>query len=83
MAKCSACGAEIIFIRMGTGSTMPCNEGLVPYKQDPKGKDVVITQNGDAVRCWLDFEGTPTGLARISHFATCTAPEKFRKARKR
>lgn len=79
MSKCKACGAEIVWIRMQTGRSMPCDEGLVPYKQCENGKDTVITQNGEAIRCRLQFEGIPTGLARISHFSTCTQPERFRK----
>lgn len=79
MGKCRACGAPIVWIKMQSGSSMPCDEGLVPYKQDPNGPDTVITQHGEAIRCRLVFEGMPTGLARKSHFATCPDAHKFRK----
>lgn len=83
MAKCSSCGAEIVWIKMAlSGRPMPCDEKLVPYKYDAKGKDIVITPNGEAVKCRLKFEGMPTGLARLSHWATCPNANQHRKSRR-
>lgn len=80
MAKCRACGANIVFIKMRTGKWMPCDERTVAYWEDPDGANTVITEKGEAVRCRL--KGEPqriTGSGRISHFATCPAADSFRR----
>lgn len=80
MAKCKACGASIVWIRMaGDGKWMPCNEGLVPYKQDEDGEDWVVTDRGELIRCTFEFECLPTGMARIPHWATCPRAKEFKK----
>lgn len=78
MKRCRSCGKPIVWIKMQTGNWMPCDEGMVPYKQDPEGPATVIAQHGEAIRCRLEFDGIPTGLARTSHFATCPDADKFR-----
>ncbi len=71
MAICSSCGAGIIWLRTPAGKWMPANEGLVPYKQSTEGKSFVVDDRGNMIRCNLEFEGLPTGMARIPHWATC------------
>lgn len=53
--------------------------GLVRYKANPEGKQFVVTDWGEVVRCDLTFDGLPTGMARISHFATCPNAKQHRK----
>lgn len=78
MANCKSCGAELVFIRMPSGRSMPCDKELVPYKQDKEGKDRVVTPNGEVIKCRLEFNGWPTGLARIPHWATCPDEKKYK-----
>ena len=79
MAKCKACGAEIVWIKTPKGKFIPCNEGMVPYKASKNGGEVVVTDKGQVVFCFLDFEGQPTGLGRTTHWATCPEAHKFKK----
>ena len=78
-AKCSSCGAPIVWLRTKAGKSMPCDDGLVRYKANPEGKQFVVTDWVEVVRCDLTFDGLPTGMARISHFATCPNAKKHRK----
>lgn len=71
MAVCSSCGASIIWLRTPAGKWMPANEGLVPYRQSDEGNNFVVDDRGNMIRCILKFEGFPTGMARIPHWATC------------
>jgi len=79
MAKCKACGAEIIWIKTQSGKNMPCDKKPVMYwkKQGTKGK--VVTKNGEVVTC--EFEGNPSESTRIGympHWSTCPSANKFR-----
>lgn len=78
---CKSCGAPIVWIRTPAGKSMPCDAALVRYRYDPAGKCSVVTDIGTVVRCNLDFEGIPTGMARVPHWATCPQAEKFRRRR--
>lgn len=80
MKRCKSCGAEIIWIKMKSGKSMPCNAEPVTYWEDAKGDETVITPNGETIRCRL--QGDPqeaTGMGYISHFATCPAANTFRR----
>lgn len=79
MSTCKSCGARIVWIQTHSGKWMPADEGIIPYKQSETGKNVVITDKGDVIHCDFEFEGLPTGLARIPHFATCPNADKHRK----
>lgn len=78
-ATCKSCGAPIVWIESKNHKFIPCDEGLKPYKQTENGKEVVITQDGDYVRCTFDFDGFPTGMARTPHWATCPDADRFRR----
>lgn len=78
-ARCKACGAPLIWIETPKGKWIPCDEGMVEYQEDRNGKDVLVDQNGEVIRCRIRFEGKPSGTARTPHWATCTSPDKFRK----
>lgn len=80
MAKCRSCGAEIVWIQMRSGASMPCDPALVPFWAKLKGKGKIVTQDGDLVSC--EFEGPMddmTNVGRIPHWATCP----FSRAHKR
>lgn len=76
---CSACGAPIIFLRTPKGKWMPADQGLVKYRENPEGKKFVVDDRGRLIRCDLEFEGLPTGMARIPHWATCPHAKKFKR----
>lgn len=80
-ARCLSCGAPIMWIRTPKGSYIPVNEGLVPYVKAPGGKDSVVTQKGEVIRCHIQEEAddNTTGYARVSHFATCPYADKYRR----
>ena len=80
MARCRSCGAEIVWVLMKSGNSMPCNPALVPFWAKLKGKGKVVTQDGDLVS--REFEGSMddmTNVGRIPHWATCP----FSRAHKR
>lgn len=80
MTTCKECGATIIFVKTPAGKWMPCDEGLHPYVQDSLGKDFVVTDKGEVIRCRLSYTNRfPTGMARIPHWATCPHADKFRR----
>ncbi len=80
MAKCRSCGAEIVWVLMKSGNSMPCDPALVPFWAKFHGKGKVVTQEGDVVSC--EFEGPlddMTNVGYIPHWATCP----FSRAHKR
>ena len=81
MAKCNSCGAPIVWVQMKGGRPMPCNARLIPYKANSEGKQFIVNDQGETVRCDLTFEEPATGMGRISHFATCPNASRHRKKR--
>ena len=80
MAKCKSCNEEIIWIKMRSGKSMPCNADSIIYWKNPKGKATVITPNGETYRA--DLEGDldkATGIGYIPHWATCPQAKNFRR----
>lgn len=80
-ATCKSCGAPIIWIESPKGKWIPCDEGLIPYKQDRSGKEAIVTQRGEIIRCRLTFDGDPTGMGRMTHWATCPNANQHRRRR--
>lgn len=78
-ATCRSCGAPIIWLQTPKGKWMPADEGLVPYKENPEGKERIVTDRGEVIPCDLTFDGWPTGMARIPHWATCPNAAKHKK----
>ena len=78
-STCKACGAPIYWVTTEKGKYMCCDEGLIPYQRDPNGKDNIVLQNGQVIRVKLNFTGTPDGLGRTPHWATCPQADKFRR----
>lgn len=82
MAKCKKCGASIVFVRSAkSGKWIPLDEGLTEYRagEAEDYEDTVVNDKGEVIRCTFDFQGTPDGLARIPHWATCPYADYFRK----
>lgn len=83
ITHCRACGAEIMFIKTCNGKSMPVNAEPVAYTQCSGGNQKIITPNGEVLTGELTSEPEKTtGFGYISHFATCTAADRFRKPRK-
>lgn len=82
MAKCKSCGAEIVWVKLKSGKSHPCNPGYWRYKEGI-GSDRLITSDGNVVAgTIIKFPepkemGLPKGM--ISHFATCPAAEILRR----
>lgn len=79
IGRCRGCGAEIVWVRIASGKSMPCDPRMVPYweRAGAAGK-VVLQRSGQVVSC--DFEGPRdklTGFGYISHFSTCPRADAF------
>ena len=78
MAKCKACGADIVWIKLKNGKAAPCNAQRIPYKINLRdGAYRLILPDGRVTRGDLDLESDVYGYE--SHFATCPAAERFRR----
>ena len=78
MSVCKAYGAEIVWIKLKSGKSMPCDAQKIPYKMDwHHGKLNLITPEGKLVKGSLDITSDKYGYQ--SHFATCPMASKFRK----
>ncbi len=76
--KCRGCGAKIVWVKTPAGKNMPCNPGLVPYREEYKGKDKVVTMGGEVVSCrTFPAYGPVTDMGYIPHFATCPNAKQF------
>ena len=80
MKTCKKCGKPIFFLKTKAGRPMPCNPDEVLYWADPKGKERVVTRNGEVIACRLTGdENEATGIGYIPHWGTCTHADEFRK----
>lgn len=74
MAKCSSCGADIIWARTESGRRIPLDAAPVdPTKVDGAG----FLENG--VARFGAFELPPGTPRYVSHFATCPHAARHRK----
>ena len=77
--KCKKCGEKIKWANSPSGNT-PCNFTFVPYWLDSNGKDSVVAENGELIKCdlnWHDRE--PDGVGRIPHWVTCPYSKQIRR----
>lgn len=79
-ATCKSCGAPIIWVQSPKRKWIPCDEGLKPYRADRSGKDAIVTQNGEIIRCTFVPDYEATGLGRTAHWATCPYADRHRRA---
>ena len=80
MAKCKACGKEILFVRTPKGKYIPVDPDRVPYKLGVGG-GTVVTSNGEVIRgVGEPFGPEPAdGWGYIPHWATCPYAEELRR----
>ncbi len=73
LAKCRYCGRKIVWIQTKAGKNMPCDPEVICYKipELGKGKERIVTQNGEVVYADRVSGGEGTQLGYIPHFATC------------
>lgn len=80
MSKCKKCGQKIFWIKTDKGNSIPCDPNEVVYWADPKGRDRVVTPNGEVIACRLTGDDQKaTGIGYIAHFATCPYADEFRR----
>jgi hypothetical protein len=80
---CRACGAQIGFIKTVSGKSMPVDADSLRFQPDPNGKELFVLADGTTERGSTEnADGPDTMIGFISHFATCTNPDFFRKPRK-
>ena len=78
--KCKKCQASVLWIKTVAGKNMPCDPEQVPYWADRKGKQRIVTPNGEVIACRLEGDPqTATGIGYIPHWGTCPNAKEFRK----
>lgn len=73
MATCKSCGADIIWVRFGTGKTMP-----VDFAPSADGNISIATKDGLALVI-SERHRTPDMKLHKSHFATCPNAKQHRR----
>lgn len=81
MTRCRSCGQQILWVRMKSGRSMPCDTLLIPYRQDPEGELMLVTPEGTVVRGTEDRDSPTAGYR--SHFATCPNAGEHRRKKSR
>lgn len=82
MSRCKSCGAEIKWITMASGKSMPVDAEPIYYTTahpGAKGDDVLtlVTDAGQIAKGYFNPEGQKRGYT--SHFATCPNAKQHRK----
>ena len=81
---CRACGKPLLFIGTRGGKTMPVDAEPVRFVPDMFGKNLYLVTGGDVVHGSPPREGDlDIEIGYVSHFATCTNPDYFRKRGKK
>ena len=81
---CRACGKEIMFIKTSKGKSMPVNPDARQFCPDLNGPDLYVLTDGSVLRgADAREEDKDKHIGFISHFATCTNPDDFRKKKPR
>ena len=83
MAKCKSCGAEIRWIKMRSGKSMPCNPVGIHYRRQVHGDKrcllTLVTHDGNVVVGQACEESESEFVGYVSHFATCPNADRHRK----
>ncbi len=79
MARCKACGAPIIWIKLKTGKNMPCDAQPIHYSPSCNGNLMLITPDGAVLGGGVARDDTSKFVGYTSHFATCPAANQFRR----
>ena len=78
--KCRGCDAEIVWIKLPSGKSMPCDADPVLYRERKGAPGKIVTQNGEVISCDIDVASDEaTGVGYVSHFSTCPQAGKFRR----
>jgi len=79
MPKCKACGAPIIWIKLKSGKSMPCNPAPIHYSAslNPERLNLVLPEGTVLEYGVKDPASSKYGYT--SHFATCPAANQFRR----
>lgn len=83
---CRACGARIMFLKTAAGKTMPVDEEGTFFLEVKDGPELFVLGDGVTMRGQRVSPAQLMDADRfgyISHFATCTNPDFFRKPRKK
>lgn len=76
-AFCRGCGRQILWTRMKTGKSMPCDPEVIRFSIG--GSEAFVTPRGDVLMGSRNQDGGYIGY--VSHFATCRDADRFRKGR--
>lgn len=87
MAKCSSCGAPIVFLKTPAGAAMPCDPPVIPASEAHErarqtGRDVRVVADDGTV---LVYKATNERLSegarggRTPHWSTCPNARQHRK----
>ena len=84
MAVCKLCAAKIVWQYTKSGKWMPCNANPVEYKagNTPDYEDLIVTKDGEVLRCTFDFQCEPDGVGYIPHWASCPYSDRFRRGQR-
>ena len=78
--QCRSCGAPIIWVRMKSGKSMPCDPEPIYYR--PGGSVKLVSSGGEVVSCTpVDNPAESDLWGYMPHWSTCNNPNKFRKGR--
>lgn len=83
MSKCKSCGSEIIWVKMKSGKSMPCNPRGIHYREQVHGDEgcmlKLVTPDGNVVVGQACEENESELVGYVSHFATCPNADRHRK----
>lgn len=80
---CKACRARIMFLKTRNGKTAPVDADAVEFVPDVNGRALYVLPDGTTAHGVAPKPGDPdVHIGYISHFATCTNPDFFRKRNK-
>ena len=80
MSKCKYCDTDILWVRMKSGSVMPCNTGELLYKEDKAGYAKIVTQSDRVITAVLVTDRDEAdGIGYVSHYATCPGAYRIRR----
>lgn len=84
MPKCRSCGAEIRWIRMQSGKSMPVDPKMLAARlpEADEKTEVLITEGGATIRgvvCDLDFLDDIQWPCFRPHWASCPHADQHRK----
>ena len=81
--KCSSCGRRIVWIKMESGKSMPCDPALMIGDGKATLIVVLVDENDNGKEKGKTFvKANPELIGRVSHFATCPNAKRHRREKK-